>query len=181
MTVRAGDRGSSRSEARLAQGVASAHPRELAPAPLMTFTATLPVLGRGNGRETVLLIDSHASSLISARRARRSAILLAGKKSSAVPIRRVERQTAPSELLRGNDITEVNADPPKAREIGCVGLRQSRFHEVSETFRHNLPLTPVFPEGSARPVIVEPVRNLSSRLRHPGGGFRLAAPPSRGG
>ena len=24
-------------------------------------------------------------------------------------------------------------------------------------------------------------RNLSSRLRHPGGGFRLAAPPSRGG
>jgi hypothetical protein len=24
-------------------------------------------------------------------------------------------------------------------------------------------------------------RNLSNRLRHPGGGFRLAAPPSRGG
>src|SRR5450759_1370072 len=109
MTVRAGDRGSSRSEARLAQGVASAHPRELAPAPLMTFTATLPVLGRGNGRETELLIDSHASSLLSALRARRSSFLLSCKMSSSVPILRFERHTAPCELLRGNDISDVNS------------------------------------------------------------------------
>jgi hypothetical protein len=49
--------------------------------------------------------------------------LLAGKESSAEPIRRVESETASSELLCGNDVTEVNTDPPKAREIGCIGLR----------------------------------------------------------
>jgi len=38
---------------------------------LITFTATLPVFGRGNGRDTVELTVAQASSLMSARSARR--------------------------------------------------------------------------------------------------------------